>query len=67
MLTISINKKHFSITPGTTILDLIVFLDFSIDLTVIEYNSFVLPKVHWATTVFRDYDSLEFITIVGGG
>ena len=36
-------------------------------LVVAEHNGSIAPRRLWATTRVKDHDSLEIVTIVGGG
>ena len=60
------DKKVFS-TQNFNVMDLIRFLNFNVDLIVIEYNRLILPKSLWRETFIKNQDEVEFVTIVGGG
>jgi sulfur carrier protein len=36
-------------------------------LVVVEYNGEILGRSHWSTTELQAGDTLEVVTIVGGG
>ena len=50
-----------------TLSNLINLLDYHPKLIVVEYNGCILPPSHWNTQQIKDEDSIEIVTIVGGG
>jgi thiamine biosynthesis protein ThiS len=62
-----INDKRVFTKQLFTVMDLITFFNLNLDLIVIEYNKLILPRVLWETTVIKNLDEIEFVTIVGGG
>ena len=67
MFRIFINGKKFLLSQPCSISELLSFLVLEESLLLIEYNSLILPRVFWPTTYFSDFDTLEFVTVVGGG
>ena len=61
-----INDKKVFCKQSFNIMDLITFLHLDLDLIVIEYNKLILPKRLWKKTFIKNYDEIEFVTIVGG-
>lgn len=59
-------EKYFT-ESEVTILDLIKYFNYSTSLLVLEYNSLVCNKTHWANIYIKDKDKIEIVTIVGGG
>ena len=47
--------------------DLIVKLDYHPKLVVVELNGTIITPENWKTNKIKDGDSLEIVTIVGGG
>ena len=46
---------------------LLIYLDFNIDLVAVEYNKEILDNSHFDNIFMQPRDSIEVITIVGGG
>ncbi len=42
-------------------------LDYHPKLIVVEYNGAILSPMQWNTQEIKDEDSIEIVTIVGGG
>tara|TARA_Y100001968_G_scaffold302640_1_gene316130 strand:- start:529 stop:747 length:219 start_codon:yes stop_codon:yes gene_type:complete len=47
--------------------DLIVYLGYQPQMVVVELNGAIINTKHWINTKIKDGDSLEVVTIVGGG
>lgn len=65
--TVFVNGEAFSYFSPISMYDLILYLNFDIDNIIVEYNKIVIPNREFEYTSIRDQDSLEIITIVGGG
>ena len=50
-----------------TLSKVINLLDYHPKLIVVEYNGTILPPSKWNTQQIKDEDSIEIVTIVGGG
>ena len=50
-----------------TVLNLVNYLGFNKNVVVIDYNGFVLEKPLWSKTFFSNRDSIEILSIAGGG
>ncbi len=46
---------------------LIKYLDYQPQLVVVELNGIIISPQNWITSKIKDGDSLEIVTIVGGG
>ena len=67
-MKITINGELEELNPDPPTLDkLISLLDYHPKLIVVEYNGTILPPSLWAEQEVKDEDSLEIVTIVGGG
>ncbi len=69
-MKIIINGESKSITSSyKTILleDLIKLLGYEPKLVVVELNGIIVNPQFWINTKIKDGDSLEVVTIVGGG
>ena len=50
-----------------SILQLLTYLGFNTKVIVVDYNGDILQKENWMSTKIRTNDSLEILTIAGGG
>ena len=50
-----------------TLSNLINLLDYHPKLIVVEFNGVIIPPNKWDQELVKDNDSLEIVTIVGGG
>ena len=67
-LTINGEKKSIEQTKRLLTLEkLIGLLGHNPSLIVVEFNGTILPPNQWPTQQVKDGDSLEIVTIVGGG
>lgn len=65
--SIQINGETHSIDESVALVDLLQKIGMNPRLVAVEYNGDILHRQHWATTQIKDGDSLEVVTIVGGG
>ena len=69
-MKITINGEQRSIEQPQkllTLATLIKLLGHNPRLIVVEFNGAILPPQNWDTQEIKDADSLEIVTIVGGG
>lgn len=52
---------------GKTVCEALTEMNLSARLVVVELNGKILPKTEYETTVLYDEDTVEVITLVGGG
>ena len=67
MEKIILNSAEYNIDKSITILDLIKYFHYNLDLLVVEYNGTICTKSDWNIINVKTKDILEIITIVGGG
>ncbi len=65
--TLWVNGTAQTCAPGLTLPQLLVSLGVNPQLVAVEYNGEILHRQYWESTVLRDGDRLEIVTIVGGG
>ena len=65
--TLFINGSQYNFSSPWTLLELITYLGFNPKLIVLDYNGFLLEKQFWAKTLLNDQDSIEVLSIAGGG
>jgi thiamine biosynthesis protein ThiS len=63
----SLNGELYLINLDITILDLINYFNYNDSLLVLEYNNTICNKKNWGDTRVLNEDTIEIVTIVGGG
>ena len=69
-MRITINGEIKTFEPkeiSATLENLITHLDYDPRLIVVEFNGTILTPEHWKQQKVQDGDSIEIVTIVGGG
>tara|TARA_Y100001968_G_C19307752_1_gene692496 strand:+ start:894 stop:1100 length:207 start_codon:yes stop_codon:yes gene_type:complete len=65
-ITVNGQNKQISIN-SPTLEKVLIGLGYNPRLIVVEFNGTILPPDQWASQSVKDKDSLEIVTIVGGG
>jgi sulfur carrier protein len=63
----SLNGQTYFTSSSLTLLDLIIYLNYTQSLLVLEYNDLICHKKNWDKIFINNHDKIEIITIVGGG
>ena len=63
----NINDERYLLKFPFTILELKKYLNFNKNVIVIDYNGLILAKDLWKQTSLKNEDSLEILSIAGGG
>nr|QCI04549.1 Thiamin biosynthesis protein S [Apoglossum ruscifolium] len=66
-ITIFINGEPFNCMISMSLKDLLLYLNFNLNNVVIEYNQEIILQSSYEKLFLSMNDSLEIITIVGGG
>ena len=69
-LTLMVNGETRVLDPATTPASLaavVALLANNPQLVVAEHNGVIAPRSRWDSIVVKDDDTLEIVTIVGGG
>lgn len=66
-IRIKLNGEFFSCSSNLSIAHLIDYLDFEPKKVILEYNSKLLSNNNFNQAFLKDGDSVEIVTIVGGG
>jgi thiamine biosynthesis protein ThiS len=61
------NGQEYYTDDNLTILDLLKYFNYNSGLLVLEYNSFICNKKNWDNILISSNDSIEIVSIVGGG
>jgi sulfur carrier protein len=62
-----LNGLPYQYKTPMTILQLLQYLGFNTKIIVVDYNGSVLQKENWKDTKLIARDSVEILTIAGGG
>lgn len=66
-ITIYINGEPFNCQNDMSLQDLLLYLGFNLNSIVVEYNKQIVLLSQYFDIFFNENDSIEIITIVGGG
>nr|YP_009394015.1 thiamin biosynthesis protein S [Polysiphonia sertularioides]ARW62577.1 thiamin biosynthesis protein S [Polysiphonia sertularioides] len=66
-LTIFINGNPFNCNSSMSLFDLLTYLEIEFDSTIVEYNHSIIDKDDFRLLYIKNNDSLEFMSVVGGG
>ena len=61
------NGEEYYTNREINITKLLKYFDYHSSLFVVEHNSFICNKNKWNKTTIQKNDTIEIITIVGGG
>ena len=67
LITFFFNGEEYYITQPISLQQLIEYFAYQSSLFVIEYNNFICHKTKWNKILIQKNDTIEIITIVGGG
>ena len=67
LVTFFFNGEEYYITQTISLQQLIEYFAYQSALFVVEYNNFICNKKTWKEIKIQENDSIEIITIVGGG
>jgi len=65
--TFFLNGEIYCTTNNISLLDLLYYLNYNSSLLILEYNNFICNKENWNKIYINNNDTIEIITIVGGG
>lgn len=66
-ITLKVNGEPRQCPSGTPLPQCLERLGFNPRLIAVEYNGEILHRQFWAETQMQEGDTLEVVTIVGGG
>lgn len=66
-MTVSVNGEPRELAAGATVADLLAELEIRVKHVAVERNKAVVPRAQHAATRLADGDTLEVVTLVGGG
>jgi len=65
--TFFLNGQKYKIDQNITLLELLDYFNYNLNLLVIEHNKLIRKKQNWHRIIINDNDIIEIVTIVGGG
>ena len=66
-ITVRLNGEALEVPPDLNLEDLLRHCGYEPRLVVVEFNGEILPRSRWPEQAVVSGDSLEIVTIVGGG
>ena len=67
LTTFFFDGEEYYITQTINLGELIEYFNYQTTLFVVEYNNFICNKNKWNEILIQKNDTIEIITIVGGG
>ncbi|MGF1569964.1 MAG: sulfur carrier protein ThiS [Nodosilinea sp.] len=67
LISLQVNGEPKTCPPGTPLPTFLAALGLNPRLVAVEYNGEILHRQFWDDTLMGPNDSLEIVTIVGGG
>ena len=64
---IFLNGLTYKYKVPMTVMSLLSYVEFNTRIIVVDYNGQILPKDLWQKTNLKKGDSIEILTIAGGG
>lgn len=66
-LTVFINGDPFNCQKSMSLLDILHYLNFDVNSVIVEYNYVIVYEEQFKNLYLNHNDSVEVISIVGGG
>ena len=66
-LQVTVNGEILTVSPGTSVADLLERLGVATPRVAVERNRDIVPKVSYRETELADGDVFEVVELVGGG
>ena len=67
MKSLHINGSKYFLQSSLTVSELLDYLGFNKNVIVVDYNGYILEKRLWEEKYLQDKDSLEILSMAGGG
>ena len=67
MKTFFLNGRQYYSEDNFTLLDLLNYFDYDFNVFVLEHNKLIRKRQNWDQIKIENSDTIEIITIVGGG
>lgn len=66
-ITFYLNDQEYKTIKNLTLFEVIKYFNYLGEIFVIEHNKTICNKKNWNTIKLKNNDTIEIITIVGGG
>lgn len=66
-MKVTVNGEEREIEPGTTVRELVERLGLGSAACAVEVNRSLVPRCEHETAVIKEGDTVELVTLVGGG
>ena len=66
-ILVNVNGKPINCLPEMTLSDLLLYLNFNISTIIVEHNKKIVKQINLHNTHLHANDTIEVLTIVGGG
>ncbi|TWU35001.1 sulfur carrier protein ThiS [Novipirellula artificiosorum] len=67
MISITVNGQQVQIESSMSVQQMLDTVDVPPNYLAVEINANVVPREQYASTMVRDNDEIELVTLVGGG
>lgn len=67
LANLTLNGILYEYEKSITIIELLEYLGFNIDVVLVDYNGTIIQRGYWSTIQIKDKDNLEIVTLAGGG
>ena len=62
-----LNGQEYYTQHNITLFELVTYFNYNLSLLVLEYNNLICNKKDWNNIFVKKNDTIEIVTIVGGG
>ena len=62
-----LNGQKYVTDYNLTLLELVKYFNYNTSLLVLEYNNLICKRKNWDKIFIQNNDTIEIVTIVGGG
>ena len=62
-----LNGQKYGTNDNLTLLELVKYFNYNTSLLVLEYNNLICRRKNWNKIFIENNDTIEIVTIVGGG
>lgn len=66
-ISIRLNGQPFNCVPNLSLHDLLSYLEFDMNLVIVEHNNEIVQAIALSTIFVMPGDKIEVLAIVGGG
>lgn len=67
MKTFFLNGRKYWSNDSFTLLELLNYFNYDLEIFILEHNKIIQKKQNWNEVKIENNDTIEIITVVGGG